>query len=79
MCYFHPYTSIDQQSWFHSYVLFNEIMIYTAAGYSVIFVVLSTYIGANVQWHLIGRDDRNILLSYMYIDQSKVNVSSEVT
>ena len=51
--------------------------IYTAAGYSAIFVVLSTHIGANVQWHLIGRDDGNILLSYT--DQSNVNVSSEVT
>ena len=52
-------------------------MIYTAAGFFAIFVVLSTYIGANVQWQSIDRDDGNILLSY--VDQSIVNVSSVVT
>ena len=34
---------------------------YTGAGRTTIFVVLSTYIGANnVHWYLIGRYDRTI-------------------
>ena len=65
MHYLSLHIRIDQRSGCHCPIVFHEIINFTTARYTAIFVLLITYMGANVHWHFIGRDYGNFLLSYI--------------
>ena len=54
LLYVHVLSSITNIHSIIVMLLFYENTIYTVGGYTAIFLVLSTYIGANVHWNLIG-------------------------